>query len=1056
MTKRLTFLLCCLFCCMSAAYGQNMQVNGTVISAEDNLPIIGATVLVKGTSVGTVTDIDGNFTISVPADHKILQFSYVGMATKEETAKPVMRIVLESASLDLDEVIVVAYGTAKKSSFTGSASSVNARDLDLRPINSVTQALQGAAAGVQVNSSNGQPGDSPEVRIRGFGTINASATPLYVVDGAIYDGSIADINTADIENMTILKDAASTSLYGSSAGNGVILITTKRGNSDKPSITFNITQGFTKRGIKEYDRVNIWEYYPLMWEQMRNEYASTGKTPAEANQLASAGIFEELYYNPFRGIANDQIVLPDGSLNPNATDLLWGDDLDWISHMQRTGYRGEYNVNYSAKTEKSDMYVSLGYLDDNGYVIKSDFQRYSGRANVNIAPVRWMKTGLNLSATRSKSSVINTKNNSLAYVNPFYFTRMMGPIYPVYEHNRTNGDYILDSNGNRIYDYMNQRGSAASSGRHVIAETLWNDNQYSRDGINGRTYLDIIPYDGIKLTVNASLENSNENTTRYNNKQVGDGQGAGRLTKTNKRRSTYTFNQLIAYNKTFGYHGIDALLGHENYSYTYEYTSGLRQNEAQAGLLAFENFTEISDLSSYTNTYKKEGYFLRLNYDYNDRYYGSFSFRHDGSSRFTKENRWGNFWSLGASWRIDHEAFMESTRSWLNSLKIRGSYGQTGNDASITSDPASDYDSTIDFYPAMTLYELGYANGTQAGLVFYRFGNPDLKWETQVSYDVGVEFSLFDRLSGTIEYFGKQSKDLLFEVPTPPSSGVKKIWRNIGKVANTGVEIEMNAVLFKNQDWTWNLGFNLTYVDNKIKKLPNDQDIINETKKLQVGKSIYQYWLKEYKGVNPDNGSAVYRFDSENQDWDPNTCYVANGDSLTTNQALAKYHFAGSAIPKVYGGINTSVKYKGLELSAVFTYQAGGKAYDSSYRSLMSVNQYGQAMHKDILKRWQQPGDITDVPRLDSGEATNFNVQSDRWLVSSNSFAIKTLALSYSLPRGFTNRFGVQNARVSFSGENLYMSSKLKGMNPWQSFDGISDNQYLPTRTFTFGLNVTL
>lgn len=1050
MTKRLTFLLFCLCCCLGTITAQEMHVNGTVISAEDHLPIIGATVIVKGTSIGAVTDIDGKFSLNVPADHKTLVFSYVGMAPREVEAKPEMHVVLESATQALDEVIVVAYGTAKKSSFTGSASSVSGRDLDLRPINSVTQALQGAAPGVQVNSASGQPGEAPEVRIRGFGTINASANPLYVVDGAIYDGSIADINTADIESMTILKDAASTSLYGSSAGNGVILVTTKRGNSDKPSITFSMTQGFTRRGIKEYDRVDVWQYYPLMWEQMRNEYVSSGKPLATANQLATDNVFSELYYNPFRGVPDNQIVLTDGSLNPAATQLLWGDDLDWAGAMQRTGYRGEYNVNYSSKTDKSDMFVSLGYLDDNGYIIKSDFQRYSGRANVNITPVRWLRTGLNLAATRVKSATANTKDNSMGYINPFFFTRFIGPIYPIHEHNRTTGDYILDSEGNPIFDYMSQRGASASSGRHIVAETLWNDRQYSRDGINGRTYLEISPVDGLKVTINATLENSNENTTRYENKKVGDGQGSGRLRKFTQRRSTYTFNQLIAYNKTFGYHGIDALLGHENYSYTYEYMSGMRQGEAQSGLLSFDNFTDVSSLTSYNNTYKKEGYFFRLNYDYNDRYYASFSFRHDGSSRFSPSNRWGNFWSVGASWRIDHEAFMESTRSWLGSLKIRGSYGETGNDNIVSSTNVADY------YPYMTLYALGYANYSSAGLLFYRFGNEDLKWETQISYDAGVEFSLFDRLNGTIEYFGKQSKDLLFEVPTPLSSGVEKIWKNLGKVANTGVEIDLNALVFKNNDWTWNVGLNATFVDNKIKALPNNEEIVTGTKQLKVGESIYQYWLKEYMGVNPENGSALYRFDSDNQIWDPETCYVANGDSLTTNQALARYHYAGSAIPKVYGGLNTSLKFRAFEFSAVFTYQLGGKAYDSSYASLMSVNQYGQAMHSDILRRWRQPGDVTDVPRLDAGQATNFNAQSDRWLVSSNSFAIKTLALSYVLPRAFTGRFGVQNARVSFSGENLYMYSKLQGMNPWQSFDGISNNQYVPTRTFTFGLSVTL
>ena len=1044
MTKKLTTLLCCLLCSLATAVAQDMQVKGTVVSGEDGLPVIGANILIKGLpGHGTTTDVDGKFTLSVPPDHRTLVFSYLGMATQEHEATPEMHIVMVDASHALDEVIVVAYGTAKKSSFTGSASIVSGSDLDLRPVNSVTQALQGAAPGVQVNASNGQPGESPEIRIRGFGTINASAKPLYVVDGAIYDGSIADINTADIESMTLLKDAASTSLYGSSAGNGVVLITTKRGKSERPSITFSMTQGFTKRSIREYERVNIWEYYPLMWEQMRNEYVSSGLAPEAAGAKASDDLIGQLYYNPFRGVADNRIVLPDGSLNPGATDLLWGDDLDWDSHIQRTGYRGEYNVNYSSKTERSDLFVSLGYLDDNGYVIKSDFRRYSGRANVNIVPVAWMKTGLNIAATRSQASTANT-GASTGYSNPFFFTRFIGPIYPVYEHDRTTGAYILDADGNRIFDYLSQRGPGDSSGRHIVAETLWNDRKYTRDGMNARTYLEITPYDGIRVTLNATLENSNEHTTRYDNKRVGDGQGSGRLQKLTERRSTYTFNQLIAYNKTFGYHGIDALLGHESYSYTYEYMSGMRQGEAVPGLLAFENFTDISSLASYTDTYKKEGYFLRLNYDYNDRYYLSFSFRRDGSSCFSKDNRWGGFWSAGASWRIDQESFMEPAHEYINSLKIRGSYGETGNDAG------------IGYYPYLTSYELGYPNYSQAGLLFYRFGNPDLKWETQISYDVGLEFRLFNRIDGTIEYFGKQSKDLLFEVPTPPSNGVEKIWKNIGKVANTGVEIDLSALVYQNNDWSWNIGANLTFLKNRIKKLPEGADIVSDTKKLSVGESIYQYWLKEYKGVNPEDGSPAYRFDSENQTWDPATCYISNGDSLTSNQALARYHYAGSSIPKVYGGINTSLKFKGIELSAVFTYQLGGKAYDSSYRQLMNVNQFGQAAHIDLLDRWREPGDRTDVPRLDSGNATNINAVSDRWLVSSNSFTVKTLAISYSLPKTLIGRFGLQNARVSFSGENLYMYSARRGMDPWQSFDGISTNQYVPTRTFTFGLAFTL
>lgn len=1043
MSRKLIYTLICIWIYTDCVLAQNIQVKGTITSSEDGEPVIGATVHVKGTTIGTVTNVEGHFTLAVPSDNKTLVFSYVGMTTVEEEAKSVMNVVLHPSSEALDEVIVVAYGTAKKSSFTGSATSISGRDLDMRPVNSVAQALEGAAAGVQVNSANGQPGKAPEIRVRGFGTINASANPLYVVDGAIYDGSIADINMSDIENMTILKDAASTSLYGSSAGNGVILITTKHGKSDKPTITFSTTQGITSRAVKEYERVSIWQYYPLMWEQIRNQKITDGMPDMEAGQYASDRVFGELFYNPFRGVANNAIVSPDGMLNPDANQLLWGDDLDWEKAMQRTGYRGEYNVNYSAGSDKSDMFVSLGYLKDNGYIIKSDFERFSGRANVNIMPVKWLKTGLNLAASRSKSQTANTNDNSSGYANPFFFTRNIGPIYPIHEHDRITGEYILDPEGNKIYDYLSPRGSGASSGRNIVAETLFNSDSYTRDAFTARTYFDLFLMEGLKATINATLENSNENVTSYDNKLVGDGQGSGRLRKTNRRRSTYSFNQLVSYTKNFGKHGIDALVGHENYAYTYEYMYGMRQGEAQPGLLSFDNFTDINSLSSYTDTYRKEGYFLRTNYNYADTYYASFSFRHDGTSRFKKGYRWGNFWSLGGSWRIDHEDFMKNL-TWVNSLKVRASYGETGNDAG------------IGYYPYMTLYELGQANGGEAGLLFNTFGNPSLKWEAQVSYDAAVEFGLFDRLTGSVEYFVKQSRDLLFKVPTPLTSGVLDIWQNIGKVSNSGVEITLNTQIIREKNWSWDIGINATFVKNRIKQLPNKEGIIDGTKKLQVGESIYQYWLKEFMGVREEDGSAMYRFDGENQNWNPETCFVLNGDSITTNQALAKYHYAGSSIPTVYGGINTAVKYKNWTLNMAFTYQLGGKTYDSSYQQLMSVNSFGQALHKDILNRWTQAGDQTNVPRLDSGQSTNFNTQSDRWLFSSNSFTIKAITLSYSLSNVFLNRFGIQNAKVSFSGENLYMSSALRGMNPLQGFNGISNNQYLPTRTLTFGLSVTL
>lgn len=1049
MKHKLTLVLLSFLLGMQCMVAQQIKVTGIVINEDDGEPVIGAAVIVKGTTVGTVTDFDGAF--SLEADKKAtLQVSYVGLKTQEVQVAPNLRIRMTTDAQALDDVIVVAYGTAKKSTFTGSASTVGSKDLDIRPVNNAAQALEGAAPGLQVSSSNGQPGESPKISIRGFGTVNASSQPLYVVDGSIYNGSIADINPSDIENMTILKDAASTSLYGSSAGNGVILITTKHGKSDKPSITLNISQGFSNRSMKEYDRVNTWDYYPLMWEQKYNQYLTGGKTAEYAASQASKDAYKLVKYNPFKGVDGNEIVGADGKLNPAATELLWGDDMDWEKAMTRTGYRGEYNLSYSTSSEKSDSYVSLGYLKDNGYVIKSDFERFSGRANVNMKPTKWLKTGFNLSATRSTSSTANTVDNSSGYVNPFYFSRNIAPIYPIHEHDMTTGDYILDSNGNQIYDYLGTRGSGASSGRHIVAETEFNDRKLTRDAMNGRAYADFYLFEGFKATINASLENSNDKSTNYDNKLVGDGQGSGRLSKRDRRKSTITFNQLLSYTKSFGKHNLDVLFGHESYSYQFEYSYGMRQGQAVEGLLEYPNFNTINTLNSYTDKYRKEGYFGRVNYNFADKYYASVSYRHDGSSRFAKENRWGNFWSAGLSWRIDQEEFMKDVE-WVNALKLRASYGQTGNDAILNED------NEMDYYPYFTLYKLGYANGNEPGVLFYKFGNPALKWETQVSSDVALEFGLFNILTGTVEYFNKQSDNLLFEVPAPPTSGVENIWDNIGKVANSGVEIDLNVQVLKNKDWTWNIGTNATFVKNTIKSLPSEE-IIDGTKKLMKGHSIYEFWLKEYRGVDPQTGSVLYTFADNDPaiKWNDKTCFERDGQRYTTDQALAQYHFAGSAIPKVFGGINTTLKFRAFEFGAVFTYQLGGKTYNSSYKQLMGMNSFGQALHSDILNRWQKEGDITDIPRLDAGQETNFNAQSDRWLMSSDCFNIKSLSLGYNLPKNFLSKYAIQNARLTFSGENIYSFTAMRGMNPQQQFNGISDNAYLPSRTFTFSLNITL
>ena len=1072
MRRRLTFLLSLLVLSIGLVSAQVSKVTGVVVSAEDGEPVIGASVLVVGTNLGTITDIDGKYEIAnVPADAKHLRISYVGMETQQVSIKPGMiRTELRSDTEVIDEVVVVAYGTAKKSSFTGSASVVGAKNIEKRAITNATSALEGNTSGVQVTSALGQPGESASVRIRGFGSVNASNAPLYVVDGAVYNGDISNINPSDIESMTVLKDAASTSLYGSSAGNGVILITTKKGSntSGGTGITLNISQGWSSRAYDDYARVGVYDYYPLQWQMLKNSRISSGDTAEEAALYASENIIDELKYNPFVGVADTEIVGTDGRLNPAANALKWGDDLDWEDAAYSTGYRQEYNVSYNSSNEKSDSYASVGYLKDNGYMLKTDFERYSGRVNYNVYPVKWFKSGVNLGLVRTNSNYsTSTSDNSSGYSNLSRFIRTMAPIYPVHKHDLETGEYLDAENNSTTdpsqytYDYEGARIS--SNGRDAIAETLWNEREISNMNTTARVYATIMPIEGLSLTVNYALENTDLRRKVYENPLVGDGtSGPGRLNLLTTRTLTQTFNQLINYNKSFGNHTFDILLGHENYEYKYEYEYAMKIGEVISGIYDFENFTSINELSSYTNRYRKEGYFGRLNYDYADKYYASISYRHDGSSRFSKDNRWGNFWSFGASWRISEEDFMKDI-SWLSNLKLRASYGQTGNDAILDADDDASY------YPYQLLYTLGVNNASEAGIYLSSLVDTNLKWETQVSADVAIEFGLFDnRLTGSLEYFTKQSKDLLFDTSIPLSNGVSSIVQNIGKVKNNGVEFDLNYQLLRRNDWTFSIGVNGTHIKNKVTQLPagNENGIVTGSKKYMVGHSIYEFWLRQWYGVNPENGDGLYYLDTDAyneadgtlSESVKSTLVTIDGKQLTNSYRYAKYDYSGSAIPKLYGGFIFNLGYKDFELSAVFSYSLGGKVLDLTYANLMATDEFGYAMSEDVKKAWQKPGDITNVPRLDanSTHATSIGQSySTRWLTNANYLNLRTVTLSYNLPAKWLHHVMVKNARLSVSAENLFMIKARQGLNPQANYAGVSYNEYMPARNITLGLNVS-
>ncbi len=1087
MQKRLTMLSAMLLLMVGAMFAQ-VKVSGTVVSYEDGEPIIGAAVQLKGTNAGTVTDMYGNFELSAPKQNGTLRISYVGMEPIEVAIVPGKRIRIELRNdiKTLDEVVVVAYGTQKKTSLTGSIQEVKSEAIEVRPVSSVASALEGTVSGIQVNSTYGAPGEDPAIRIRGVGTVNGSTSPLYVLDGVPFGGNISDLNPADIESMSVLKDAASAALYGNRASNGVILITTKKGKRGKLNVSLDIKQGSYSRGIKEYERLGVRDFMNVEWQNLRNARMSgSDEDLATASAYASKNLIEDMLYLNIFNKADDQLFDANGKLVSDAQILNgYNGDLDWYDQAIRNGYRQEYNFSANGATEKADYLVSLGYLDEDGYLKDSGFNRISGRVAVNVQPVKWFKAGLNLNATHQNYNNTNGASDA-SYTNVFMYARTISPIYPVHLHDVTTGDYILNASGARQYDpgsYTNAEGTVVSTrnqyiDRHVIWENELNYDNTVRNTLNGMAYADFyLPY-GFTLTLKGNLNTRHSENDTYNSAIIGDGKGNnGRAKRVNYRYKNYTFQQQLHWAKEFGVHSIDALIGHENYSYTYDYTYGYKTNEVFAGKGNMTNFTEITSLDEYNNKYRTESYLGRVRYGYSDRYNAEFSFRRDGSSRFAKDARWGNFWSFGANWIISSESFMKNVE-WVNFLKLRADYGEVGNDAG------------AGYYGYMALYEAE-QNAKKGAYYISQLPNYDLKWETGQSWGIAVDARLFNRWNLTIEYFDKRNKDLLFDVYNPLSAGATStssaqsvITKNIGTIANRGWEITTDVDIFKNKDWKINFATSATFLKNKVLTLPeqNKDGIISGTKKIVEGKDRYQFFTYTWRGIDTYNGNSVYDFDDENYFFtadgvtygDAENGTEITGDNLAhvvvidgkpyTYRAstYGKKDFHGSALPDVYGSFGLNVSWKSLTLNALFTYQLGGKVMDYVYQDLMSAGSAPSAFHKDVLQSWTAEDATAEhainpsgTPRIDYNLSTYNNATSSRWLTSASYLVMKNLSLSYQLPKSLVRKIDLEGVGVMISCENLFTTTKRLGMNPQQTFDGTQYNYLVTPRVFSVGLNV--
>lgn len=934
---RKKFFLLIIVCLVMGAgvMAQTSTVSGTVFAEDNNEPIIGASVLVKGTTLGAVTDIEGNFTIlNVPSTAKTVIVSFVGMQKVEATIKPAMKVVLKSDSELLDEVMVVAYGTAKKSSYAGSASLVKADALKDIPTTSFENALNGKVAGLQLTNNSGQAGSAPAIRIRGIGSMNAGNEPLYVVDGVpVSSGNTGQmsgelystnnimntLNPEDIESISVLKDAAASSLYGSRAANGVILITTKKGQIGKPVVTLKAEVGFTPCWATDnYETASVQENVNMLYTVFHDARTSgKGETDEKAAAYAIGQLNSRFNKHGYQFTTNGTGAYENVNILEYDNSGRGGKYYDWDKAYFRTAIYQTYDMSVSGATQNTNYYTSLSYTQDEGRLKMNSFDRVSGRLNLTQKVRKFLELTTNASLARTKKSGYNDTRNTGS--NYFMQTRnlLWGLYWPT---DYKTGELWTERYGSYAYNglyYDKEWENGSTSTKIMAAETLT---------------LHLMP--GLDLRSIYSYDNTTVKDHIYYS--ANHYKGSADNGNVNEYRTTYekmVTSTTANYTGTFDKHTVGTMVGFEAEKNKTDYVRATGSN------LAVSTIHTVSTAGTQTSAGYSWGNSMvsvlsKLDYNYDERYFISGSYRRDGSSRLSKQERWGNFWSVAGAWNIMREGFM-SKYSFLSNLRIRASYGINGTL------PSDNYG-----YMSLMSYTSKYM-GNPGGTIT-TVTNDKLSWETSYNTNVGIDFGFFgQRLRGTVEYFNRDSKNLLQDVPISMVTGFSSTLRNVGCINNHGVEVELSGDIIDSKGWLWSAGVNATFLRSEVKELYGGADIIwydptsSDSRAQYVyreGQSTLAFYGYEWAGVDKTNGKNVYYVNDPKNGKAGDFEY--NGRGATYDYNNANYTIIGNAVPKVYGGINTSVSYKGIALSLGFTYKIGGDLYDGAYMDVADDGYY--------------------------------------------------------------------------------------------------------------------
>ena len=1006
-------------------------VSGTVTD-ESGAPIPGATIVSDNNS--TITDFDGNFEINSNIND-VITISYVGYKQQNIiVTSSNVNVVLKSTT-ELDEVIVVGYGSSSKESLVHSVASIGGETIEKTQATSITQALQGTVSGVTVLTSGGVPGSGQTIRIRGIGSINASAAPLIVVDGVIFNGSINSIPQEQVESVSVLKDA-SAAVYGSRGSNGVVIINTKKGKrNSKGSFTFSSSFGTASEAVDMHPVLDADTYTKYFWEAMVNSYQYVdGETNADARALASANIVDALGYNPY-GTGVNSPISTDGVL---VGAPQW--DTDWYGALINTSaIRRNNTMSYSGGTDSSNYFISMNYLHEEGQVKTTWFDRFSLRSNFETNITDDFSWGLNTSYTNTENNT-PTQSGS-GYANVIQWINTVPSIYPIYRR-AENGDLILDNSGNPIYDYGSNLGNVNASRTILTGENTVGSYEYYKFknnsyNLNANTYMNLKINDYLDFRSTLSYGRGTGAGFSYVHYLYGYASTvSGRVSQDRNITTTLTTQQQLNLNKTFGNHNLGASLIYENYALKSD-TMGAQGIGFLPNVEVLNGSTSPESVSGAVSEERLESYISRINYNYDNTYFLEGSYRRDGSSRFAEDVRWGDFFSFGGSWILSNEDFMKNI-SQIDYLKLRASYGEVGNNRG------------IGYFPYMQLFVTGWNNLSNTGVLSGSVADPNLAWEKTSITNVGIDFGIGNRFSGALEYYSKESIDLIYDKPLAISTGNESITTNVGAIKNSGIEFTLDANVIKSEDLNFDLGFNISTNTNEITEL-TQEEFISGTKKWMVGKSLYNWFIREWAGVDPDDGYGMWYKDVLDADGE-----VTGRETTKEYSEATRYYIDDkTSLPKYTGGITANLSYKNFDFSTLVYFSLGSHQYDSQYASLMSGMERNDQGHPDLVNRWQQPGDVTDVPLL-LNSSNDFNATSTRFLYKNDWGRVKSLSLGYTFDDEVNTRLKTQSIRVFLQGDNLFTLSSKDGIDPEQTLSGLTGSRSYQLKTISLGLNIKI